>query len=568
MTEAIDEKINLAKTHFQNQNWADAKKICTELLSEDPKNISALQLQGIIHATLKEFDQAATSFTNAVELAPDSPMLHNNLANSLRGMGKNVDAIEEANKALALKPDYAQAHNTLGNIYTVLQDREQAEEHYKKAVDIKDDFHEARFNLGLHYSKTDQHQDAIAQFYELANQQPKNLAAHYHLANAYYQQDQLDHAIAAYKSVIRLDNSHTEAYNSLGVCFLKKEEPLEAIRCFATAIRTDETHSIALNNLAGTLLEQERFTEAARYYKEFLVLEPDDIDAQQNLGISLMASEENSEAILIFEKILNANPEHIDALTNLGTCFLRERRYPEATKHFEEVLKLQPDNKTVNYLLTALQKGEAPDGAPEEYVTNLFDNYAKNYDQHLSKVLKYQVPALLVKELKKVADFNSVNADLDILDLGCGTGLSGESLRPFAKHLVGVDLSPKMLRVAKAKNIYDELIAENINSVMAQFEKQFDLIVAADVLTYCGNLSQIFHDCARALRPSGLFAFSIEGDDEEPFHLTQFARYTHHRSYIENLAKECGFKIISRVEANIREQEGQPVKGELFILTS
>lgn len=50
-----------------------------------------------------------------------------------------------------------------------------------------------------------------------------------------------------------------------------------------------------------------------------------------------------------------------------------------------------------------------------------------------------------------------LNESLDILDLGCGTGLIGSWFKDYARKLVGVDVSPTMLDMATKKGCYHEL---------------------------------------------------------------------------------------------------------------
>lgn len=86
-----------------------------------------------------------------------------------------------------------------------------------------------------------------------------------------------------------------------------------------------------------------------------------------------------------------------------------------------------------------------------------------------------------------------MNRKLDILDLGCGTGLAGAWLKDYARTLVGVDISDKMVSIAKKKGLYEELHVNSIQNFLNKLDgnKNFDLVVAADVLSYIGDLSDV-----------------------------------------------------------------------------
>jgi predicted TPR repeat methyltransferase len=102
----------------------------------------------------------------------------------------------------------------------------------------------------------------------------------------------------------------------------------------------------------------------------------------------------------------------------------------------------------VKHLIAALSGGDS-ERAPSEYVQQLFDQYAQKFDSHLVEVLSYSVPDKLAELLRPHAE--SSRAKWAMLDLGCGTGLSGAAIAPYARELVGVDLSSKMLEKARER---------------------------------------------------------------------------------------------------------------------
>ena len=85
-----------------------------------------------------------------------------------------------------------------------------------------------------------------------------------------------------------------------------------------------------------------------------------------------------------------------------------------------------------------------------------------------------------------------MNKTLDILDLGCGTGGAGAWLKDYARSLVGVDLSDNMVELARKKMLYQELHVQPLNAYLQTCTKTFDLVVAADVFSYVGQLEETF----------------------------------------------------------------------------
>ena len=147
---------------------------------------------------------------------------------------------------------------------------------------------------------------------------------------------------------------------------------------------------------------------------------------------------------------------------------------------------------------------------------------------------------------------------LDIIDLGCGTGLMGVLVKDRAQKLVGLDLSRRMLDEAAKKNIYDQLIWGEVDDVLASREDTYDLVVAADVFVYIGDLSNTFSHTSARLRSNGLFAFSVEVFEGEGFHLNPSMRYSHSADYIRQLAERSGFSILTLTHEFLRLEASAP----------
>jgi len=148
-----------------------------------------------------------------------------------------------------------------------------------------------------------------------------------------------------------------------------------------------------------------------------------------------------------------------------------------------------------------------PAAAPERYVARLFDQYARRFETHLTGELDYRAPALLVEAVARCAFKKFAH----VVDLGCGTGLCGAAFRASAGILTGVDLSPEMIVEARAKTIYDALNTDNLIAFLEAVEPaSIDLLLAADVFVYVGNLAPVFRLAHRALRDGGLFAFTLQ----------------------------------------------------------
>ena len=146
-------------------------------------------------------------------------------------------------------------------------------------------------------------------------------------------------------------------------------------------------------------------------------------------------------------------------------------------RSFRRAIALKPDSPDWQHLLAALTGDSSPTTTPASYVRSLFDSYAGEFDAHLVDTLGYRVPELLLAAVLALAP----QRKLDILDLGCGTGLCGVHFRPHAQRLTGVDLSQPMLAKAAARGIYDSLVSADAAEFLHADNVPFDLVLAADV---------------------------------------------------------------------------------------
>jgi len=202
--------------------------------------------------------------------------------------------------------------------------------------------------------------------------------------------------------------------------------------------------------------------------------------------------------------------------------------------------------------------------APAAYISQLFDQYASYYNQHVTKNLSYQVPLLLRQAMSKY--LNDFSKQLNILDLGCGTGLCGVYFRDLADFLVGVDLSKEMLAQAKALGAYDGLCRCNIlETIPGQNRAVYDLIIAADVLVYIGELKPLFSILCTALRPHGRIAFTVEDTTEQAFVLQNSGRFAHAAAYIQDLCRDFNLSIDTQDLIKVREHNGAAIMGRLYI---
>jgi predicted TPR repeat methyltransferase len=212
-------------------------------------------------------------------------------------------------------------------------------------------------------------------------------------------------------------------------------------------------------------------------------------------------------------------------------------------------------------MLAACTGRDVPPRASNRYVAEIFDAFAASFEEKLAK-LSYRAPALVAAMLE--GSGLAPSKDLDVLDAGCGTGLCGPFLVPYARQLTGVDLSAAMLARAREKNVYDALEKRELTEYLRDNPQAFDLIVSADTLVYFGGLDDVVAVAAEALRPGGVLIFTVEHARSDgatiDYHLELHGRYSHSREYVERLLTDAGLAP-EITHAELRMESGAPVAG-------
>src|SRR5262249_31315668 len=153
--------------------------------------------------------------------------------------------------------------------------------------------------------------------------------------------------------------------------------------------------------------------------------------------------------------------------------------------------------------------------------------------------------------------------ELDIADLGCGTGLCGPLVQPLARRLVGCDLSSAMLDQARARGCYDALLRADLEAFLRDRPATFDALISADTLCYFGALEKVANPAAGSLRERGCLVFPVEAlhGDDDPGRLEATGRYRHAHRYVVNALATAGFAHIEVEPAVLRLELGKPVQG-------
>ena len=289
--------------------------------------------------------------------------------------------------------------------------------------------------------------------------------------------------------------------------------------------------------------------------RETAHLYPDAAAAALSLAGALRAVGNLPAAIAEYQRALRCDPGLEEARIGLGAAWLDAGEAGKALEAWQGC-----DNNPV--LARRIAEAQAVLMQPRSdarYVRHLFDQFAADYDSRMLGQLHYRAPSVISALAEMLGLW--ARAPLAICDLGCGTGLMGEALRAHASQLDGVDLSPRMLDEARARGIYDQLVCADIAECLAQQERAYDLVTAADTLVYLGDLAPLFVAVAVRLAPHGHFLFTVESVAGRGFALGPKRRWRHSETYLRSVAAMAGLGIAGLMACSPRDEAGKAVEG-------
>jgi predicted TPR repeat methyltransferase len=542
-----------------------------------------------------DFPQAELRLREALKLAPENVSVLNNLSVALIQQRKRGEARAYAEKAIVIDPASIQALLVLADCHAHDENFQDALAAYDRIIAFDPGIAEVHNNRGLALEQLQRHTDALASYERALAINSGASDAHGNRGNALHQLKRHDEALAAYDKALALSPDRAEAWLGRGNALGELRRHDEALTAYDKALSFKHDLPYAWLGRGNVLGQLRRYKESFAAYDNALALAPDLADAwvgrgnalrDLNQGDALAAYDKAlalepdmaaawighanvfhdrksyAEALAAYDRALASDPANAAAWLARGNVLRLLKRVQESIESCRHALKCGGDAESIRYHLAALGAEPTPAAMPERFVASLFDGYADNFDKDLVENLKYRMPILLADAIAQYASSHS----LDILDMGCGTGLVGERVRPLGRTLTGVDLSPQMLEKARGRKIYDRLVCADLIRFLESQDNAFDLAVAADVFVYLGDLSAVFEAVRRALREDGLFCFSVEAADGVDFVLRGTLRYAQSNDYLRRLAAQHRFKVEKLESQPVRQENGTDIDGYLVVM--
>jgi predicted TPR repeat methyltransferase len=308
-------------------------------------------------------------------------------------------------------------------------------------------------------------------------------------------------------------------------------------------------------------------TSAADFYEQAGPVPSREVSARIGAVLARLRAGQLEAAAMLAGQARADGLRHAALSGLLGHTLSCLGRHDAALAAYAESLHLAPDDGYVRHLLAAAGRVPDPGRAVPDYVRTVFDGYALRFDAHLLS-LGYRVPGLF----RRVVLAGGAALPRRVLDLGCGTGLLAVALSDRkGPAWVGVDVSPRMLGLARQRGLYAELHEADLLAFLDRGHDPFALAFAGDVLPYFGDLAPLLRGVAPVLAPGGRVLVSVEslpGGEAAPpvWELGRQGRYRHAAAHVRHAAEAAGLVVTSLAQDVLRWEREEPVPGLIGVL--
>jgi len=554
------DSLQIALEHHRAGRLRQAAATYRSLLDHNPHHPDAAHWLGVLAFQAGRATHAIPLLETAVAQRPDDPAFHHNLAMAHLAAGQATQAIAAFEQSLKLVPDRAETLVAWGLAYLARArpgDADAAAFAFRQAGLAGLDSAELHQYAGIAQLAANRPGESVAEFLSALEKNPHDPDSWHHLALAHRQQGDILQVRKCLNKALEIDPTLARAWYALATLDFEAGNFDIAAGLFKRAIKAKNDYPAAHQGLARALEMAGRKDEAVAAYSR--ALRASRTKPATPTTATAPSRSSSDEADDLISSILSGAPPAPRPAT-------RTSPLTQAIAGLEDRIA-SPRAVEFHHALAANADVFSPAQIPTTPLKNLFDKYAETFDDHLRNKLQYGVPELIAQAVASVRYED--DPPYDILDLGCGTGLCGQILRPIAKSLAGVDLSPAMIEKAKERRIYDRLGVGELVATLNDNPNAFDLLTAGDVFLYLGDLTPVLQAALVALRPGGLLVFSVEAGTGERYHLQKKTlRYTHSETYLHHVAAIHGFVEESFTPVTLRMEADKPVAGYVVVLRS
>src|SRR3990172_3793255 len=327
----------LGKNYYNLNKLSLAIQNSRKAVELNPNQIEYFVLLSNVYSTAKQFDSAAETLENALQLDSTDVELYYKLAR-LYESSKPLKAIETYEKVIAIiGPDWnvlirvAELYEKLGNLDAAVSSIE-------KLISLDP------ANVSL--------QKILIDFYQKSNKLDKALE----VVN-----DKRDSAAIEYfKVTTDLARWNVDAWIRLGGLYFDNKKYEEVVKVMDEAIELFPD-DFTINLILGLSLAQlDKHSEAKPYLKNSVELNPNDLNSLSSYAYTLSQLKENDLAINYLKQALTIKPDDVNLLGTLGLIYDAMKMWTECDSVYERALQIDSQNALVNnnFAYSLSERGE------------------------------------------------------------------------------------------------------------------------------------------------------------------------------------------------------------------
>jgi len=368
VTIPIEKAVEIALEQHQAGNFVRAEALYIEILRQDPGNVDAMHLLGVLATQGHKPEVAVQLISAALRKRPDAAIFHYNLAEAHSALGEARKAASAYQRAVELDPEYIEAHSNLANVLNQLGDFAAAEIAVRRAIEL-DDTGAKPFNvLGDALRGQNRAEDAIESYERAIQLDPKFATGHNNLAGVLRSVSRFDDSVRAYRAAVQLEPASADLHNNLGAVLAQMGRNEEAGAEFQIAIDLKPDHLEAINNLGAALKTLGQHTAAEPFFREAIKLNAASVEPHLNLASILLDTRRYEEALQSIDAAVELRPELAACHFFRGIILRDLQRFDDAVDSLRRAQNLAPQDPGT---LTALGYALLERGDLEEAMDNL-----------------------------------------------------------------------------------------------------------------------------------------------------------------------------------------------------
>ncbi|TDJ31720.1 MAG: tetratricopeptide repeat protein [Gammaproteobacteria bacterium] len=342
------EELKKAVEMHQQGNLREAANICRQVLEQEPDNVNAMHLLGIMEQENGQSQAAIDLFTRALEKNPEDPILYNNLAATFMSLGELEQAEKQLQKALDIDGTQAESYSNLGRLQYRLGKLDDAEKNLQLALRVRPDYPLALNTRGLVELRQGKVEQAIKTLKKSIEVDPDIPDSHLSLGKALQRQDAPGLAIQCFENALELQGDYLEAQIALAGAQMQACLMDAASATLRKALKHNPNRpepSVAVGDLFRI---QGNFSEALQRYERAVRLQPSFAEGYLAAAELLREIGETMEASALLRDAVRLAPDQIDAQTMLAECLIEEGDTDTAASHVVTALEFEPLHALAN----------------------------------------------------------------------------------------------------------------------------------------------------------------------------------------------------------------------------